>query len=152
MVNRKKLQQIIFLSIFINCCIVILITSISVSTDYWVVARPIRQLPADLILLNKLNSLHTSLPGATLKNVSQNHDKHVVGNLTTQLSQAIDENNSDYFDSDEDDQLAILPIDLAKNDCKRYMGKIRFGLFKGMWLLNYAYGCKNRIARVSSMF
>lgn len=37
----------------------------------------------------------------------------------------------------------------AKSDCKRYNGKIRFGLFKGIWVLNYAYGCKNRVNRVS---
>ena len=48
----------------------------------------------------------------------------------------------------EDDTL--LPFELnTKNGCKRYSGKIRFGLFKGVWLLNYAYGCKNRVNKVS---
>ena len=145
MANRKKLQQIIFIMIFVNCCLVILITSVSVSTDYWVTARPIRQLPPDLILLNKLNFLHQALTTLPVKN---NDSFYYDKNISLQLSRAI-EDTSDYFDSDEDDE-HFLPIDLAKKDCKRYSGKIRFGLFKGVWLLNYAYGCKNRITRVAS--
>ena len=135
MVNRKKLQQLLFLTIFVNCCLVLLITSISVSTDYWVIAKPIRHLPPD-------ENWKLSLP--VIKNSS------LYKNITSELSKVIEE-TSDYFESDEDSKL-YLPIDLAKKDCKRYSGKIRFGLFKGVWLLNYAYGCKNRVTRVSSKF
>ena len=141
MINRKKLQQVLFLAIFVNCCLVLLITSVSVSTENWVIARPVRQLPNS----NFDGSWKLSLPA--LKNSS------LFKNISLELSKAIefDKAIEDYFGSDEDDEL-YLPIDLAKNDCKRYNGKIKFGLFKGVWLLNYAYGCKNRITRVSSKF
>ena len=132
MINRKKLQQVLFTIIFFNCCLTLLTTIISLSTDYWVVARPVRQLPSD-------SQWKISLP--ILKNSS------FYNNISSELTKAIEETN-DYFDSEESE--SYLPIDLAKKDCKRYSGKIRFGLFKGVWVLNYAYGCKNRITRVSS--
>lgn len=63
--------------------------------------------------------------------------------------QTVDEDSSSISREIEQEN-ALLPIDLnAKSDCKRYNGKIRFGLFKGIWVLNYAYGCKNRVNRVS---
>lgn len=136
MINRKKLQQILFLVIFVNCCLVLLITSISLGTENWIIAKPIRQISDS----NLDSSWKISLPA--IKNSS------LYKNISFELSRAIEETN-DYFGSDEDSEL-YLPIDLAKNDCKRYNGKIKFGLFKGVWLLNYAYGCKNRITRVSS--
>ncbi len=71
-----------------------------------------------------------------------------------------DQNGNDYLidisglsEEDDDDDEEFSPSELfAKKDCVRYNGKIKLGLFKGIWLLNYAFGCKNRVNRVSSNF
>ena len=133
----------------INCCIVLCITSISISTDYWVIVRPYRQLPSSHIILN--NNLFDSSTTTT----KSSQDLTATNLVALAQSSNLNVNdNTDYLNSlfgsssEEDDDY---PIDLhAKKDCKRHMGKIRFGLFRGVWLLNYGYGCKNRANRVSS--
>ena len=147
MINRKKLQQILFLVMSLNCCIILCITSISTSTDYWVIVRPVRQLSPSLIIYNNNGDSDTQ--------VKQLNNKSTPSYMLPLITQAsLTNNDNDYIaaftSSEEEDEL--LPIDLhAKKDCKRYSGKIRFGLFKGVWLLNYAYGCKNRVNYVSSI-
>jgi hypothetical protein len=171
MINRKKMQQFLFIAMFFNCCLIIFITSISISTEYWVYARPYRQMFVNTILIE--NSQPPPAPSQSLvdleKNTNNNSQQQAFSpggaepppsvvqsdvNKTSKIIDLLDdfdfeelEDESDQ-DRDEDD---LLPLDLyANKDCKRYNGKIRFGLFKGIWLLNYAYGCKNRINRVSS--
>jgi hypothetical protein len=175
--NQKKLQQIVFFLIFLNCCIIICITAVSTFTDYWVLVRPYRLLPKDFVMAplssqsthkpaalasttteQTSSSPHSKLPLTTNINLAQkNGSSYSVANLfiistTPPITSA---ESFDYLSAisnaiEEDD--ALLPFDLhAKKDCKRYSGKIRFGLFRGVWLLNYAYGCKNRINRVSSI-
>ena len=137
MINRYKIQQILFLIVFLNCCAILCLTIISMSTDHWVTARPYRKMPS----FKKFNSIlkHQSTTTKSSDIVSGSNLVHL-------------DNDDEYLSSDEiDEDDTLLPIDLhAKNDCKRYSGKIRFGLFKGVWLLNYAFGCKNRINKVSS--
>lgn len=131
MVNRKKLQQVLFLLMFFNCIVVIFITSVAMYMDYWVIARPYRQ-------------ISTIIVEGTSKHHDANNTNSSASNQTVDFVEDIE---IDLFDEEED----LLPIDLyANKDCKRYNGKIRFGLFKGVWLLNYAYGCKNRVNRVYS--
>ena len=102
MINRKKLKQLLFFFMFINCCIILSITSISLSTDYWVIARPYRKQP----LINPLIDYKTT--------------REYFSSLTSQ---------EDYFlgVSFTDEDSILLPLDLSKskNGCKRYNGKIR---------------------------
>jgi hypothetical protein len=170
--NQKKLQQIVFFLIFLNCCIIICITAVSTFTDYWVLVRPYRRLPKDFVMA-PLSSQSTQKPASAMTTTStssqsklplttninlaqKNGSSYSVANLfiITTTPPITSAESFDYLSAisnaiEEDD--ALLPFDLhAKKDCKRYSGKIRFGLFRGVWLLNYAYGCKNRINRVSS--
>lgn len=152
MVNRKKLQQCLFITMFFNSCLIIFITSISISTDYWVFVRPFRQTFANTILIE-------STGGSKVVDSKKDASQSATAGSSSSLSNGTwNETTTNLIDligdidiDEEHDEEDLLPIDLyASKDCKRYNGKIRFGLFKGIWLLNYAYGCKNRINRVSS--
>ena len=103
MVNRKKLKQILFFFMFFNCCIVLSITSISLSTDYWVLVRPYRKQP--------LIDLKTTKSSEHVSSSVNKDDDYLLG-----VSSAIDEDS------------VLLPFDFSnsKNDCKRYNGKIRY--------------------------
>ena len=129
MINAHKLQPCLFFLVFLNCCLILCLTSVSLSTSHWVVVRPYRKFP----------------PSSTTKKAAHSESTPIISTFDSDelyyaaLSNALEEDE------------ALLPFDLhALKDCKRYTGKIRFGLFKGVWLLNYAYGCKNRINHVSS--
>ena len=134
--SRKRIQQLIYLVIFLNSMTVMIVTCISMTSEHWVVARPYRQ-----VFLDAVQDLRT----ARLKSTSNTSSRF---NLTT--NNQTNENKEEDEDEDDDD---FWPIDLyEKNDCKRYNGKIRFGLFRGVWMFNYAYGCKNRIHRAYSKY
>lgn len=157
--NRKNIQRALFLAILANCCLVIVITSVALSTENWVIVRPYRQQPAEFpstnIKLNKEDVL------SVLMNHKHNSSlPYSVINETLFKANILlkDKNDTDYLldisglSEELDDEDDVLPIDLyATKDCVRYKGKIKLGLFKGVWLLNYAFGCKNRINRVSSI-
>ena len=132
MYYSKHTERAIFFLIFINYCVILFISSISISTNHWVVVNPYR--------------------GKTLSTVSQRNkllNSSTQFNLLDFKNESI-ENYDFYYVMNED---KLLPFDLDElRDCKRYTGKIRFGLFRGVWLLNYAYGCKNRLNHVSSNF
>lgn len=131
MFKSKHAEKAIFVLIFINHCIILSITSISISTSHWVVVNPYRGLPSEMTPQKSNDSNSTWLSSFDLTN-----DRY--------------ENYDFYYVMNED---KLLPFDLdGLRDCRRYTGKIRFGLFRGVWLLNYAYGCKNRLNHVSSNY
>lgn len=131
--SRKRIQQVIYLLIFLNSMTVMLVTCISMSSEHWVVARPYRQ-----VFLDAVQDLKTARLKSTSNSTPFNLTNQTVNHWKT----------NDEEDNDDDD---FLPIDLyEKKDCKRYNGKIRFGLFRGVWMFNYAYGCKNRVHRAYS--
>lgn len=161
--DRKKLQHALFLVIFLNSLIVMVLTIISMSTDYWVIARPYRQIFFDSIVVSEgkkaTRSSTTPLHGNQSRFFMSYHAVNatdVVGllpiqNQTTSKHDNSTSNNNNDDDDDNEDEEDFWPIDLyERKNCKRYYGKIRFGLFKGVWVFNYAYGCKNRVNRAYS--
>jgi hypothetical protein len=106
MISRKKLKKILFFFMFLNCCIVLSITSISLSTDCWVLARPYRKQP---------------LSDKTIKSFSSEY----VSNKTSGEDHFL----ADLSEIDEDSILLPLDISYYKNDCKRFNGRIRLNVF-----------------------
>ncbi len=150
MIKRKKLQQVIFFIMFLNCFIIVCVTCLSLSSEHWVLVKPYRQ--------NYLKLDEKFLSDANSEFIDKNsksfiYDQNGSPKLLLHLMQKMENRDLNYYgdllDSSENEN--IMPIDLhAKKNCKRYNGKIQFGLFRGIWLLNYGYGCKNRAYRVSS--
>ncbi|CAF0703865.1 unnamed protein product [Brachionus calyciflorus] len=135
MISSKKSQHIIFFIAFINCCIIFLITIISLTTDYWVVIRPIRHINPEKLDITK--------------QIFESLNSTIDGNSTVNGSNQDDEIDYSFIDDDMEDENENQIIDLSqKLDCKRFQGIIRFGLFKGVWLLNYAFGCKYRLNKI----
>lgn len=129
--SSNKLQHSIFLISFLICCVVFLITIISLTTENWVIVRPYRQIrtpDAQSIKNQIIQTFNSSLQNLTMNEIPD---------------------FSFVDDSIEDEQIIDL---ISKIDCKRFHGFIKFGLFKGTWLLNYGFGCKYRLNRVSSKF
>lgn len=122
MLSRKKIQQVLYVVMLLNTLVVMVITGVSMSTEYWVLARPYRQIFfTGSTRITEVITAHTSDNSSSIETLDE------------------------WEDRDDED---FWPIDLyEKKDCKRYNGKVRFGLFKGVWVFNYAYGCKNRITR-----
>lgn len=153
--DRKKLQHGLFLVIFLNSIIVMIITIISMSTEYWVIARPYRQIFFDSISESKATKSTTTTRRLVIQTRSSNENRVVGGvvfvssylNATDVVAVVTNQTSEDEEEEEED----FWPIDLyERKNCKRYYGKIRFGLFKGVWMFNYAYGCKNRVNRAYS--
>jgi hypothetical protein len=124
------------------------ITSVSFSTENWAVVRPYRHMPAtagaDSSEARQLLKHQVPVKPANQSRIGLN-----VNGTDSYLIDIAEASSSEEETDDDDDD--ILPSDLyARKDCVRYNGKIKLGLFKGVWLLNYAFGCKNRINRVSS--
>lgn len=102
-------------------------TIISMTTEYWVIVKPYRNfLTTDPKSLKQqiIQTFNTSLQNSTLNDDFSFIDENI-----------------------EEEQIIDL---ISKIDCKRFQGFIRFGLFKGTWLLNYGFGCKYRLNRASS--
>ncbi len=59
MIDKKKIQKILYIFSFVNCCLIVIFIAISVSTDQWVVVRPIRKVPFQLSKPT-INSNHAS--------------------------------------------------------------------------------------------
>lgn len=129
--SSSKLHHSIFLINFLICCVVFLITIISLTTEYWVIVRPYRQIQTPDVQSIKdqiIQTLNSSFQNLTINEIFD--------------FSLIDDNS-------EDEQIIDL---ISKIDCKRFQGFIKFGLFKGTWLLNYGFGCKYRLSRNSSKF
>jgi hypothetical protein len=43
MTDKRTIQKILFIFLFINCCLIVIFTAFSLSTDQWVIVRPIRK-------------------------------------------------------------------------------------------------------------
>ncbi len=151
MFNLKYIERFFYIVILLNCCILFCITSISISTEYWVIVRPYKKQILNRKLSTEISSSITRLPDVlSITNDTRNIAQINVQNDELDDDRILDEYYEVFSDS-VDEKESLLPFDLhALKDCKRYTGKIRFGLFKGTWLLNYGLGCKNRINHVSS--
>ena len=146
--DRTKVQRFLFILIFFNCCLAICITSVSLSTENWAVVKPYRQLG---------NRNEAALPAWLTQQLSPKSPLIDGSNASGLVVVLKNDTENDYLidasglSEEEEDKDDFPLIDLnAKKDCIRYNGRIKLGLFNGVWLLNYAFGCKNRINRVSS--
>ena len=135
--NKKKIERFLFVGIFLNCCIVICITSVSLATENWTIVRPYRLLPATNI------------------NIEKNEDSSVLDTFNQNLPNSNNQNDYLFDIKDSSEEKQDFDTELFHNlhstkDCKRYNGIIKLGLLNGIWLLNYGFGCKNRIEKATS--
>lgn len=115
--------QCILLAIFVNCCFILTLTSVALTSDYWVIIDPyLSDSYTVFILENTLKLLNSSRIADSHRIVEFNDEKYVIP--------------LDYFDE--------------IRECQNTQSGIRLGLFRSMWLVESSNICNEHLNQISS--
>lgn len=56
MTDKKKIQKSLFIISCLNCCLIVILISISLSTDQWVIVKPIRKVSYEALQSKPMQS------------------------------------------------------------------------------------------------
>jgi hypothetical protein len=115
--------------------------SISLGSEHWSIIRPYRKMPFRVSkeddFPNEIENDPSKSKNKTNKDIISEANKEYF----VEISGLNEEPSEDYLPND---------FELLYKGCKRFNGRINIGLFRGTWILNHAFGCKNRINQVFS--
>ena len=111
------------LAIFLNCCVILALTSVALASDYWVIINPYL---SDFYTVSILENTFKLMNSSELAN-----NQEIV-----------------YFN----DEKYLIPFDYLDeiSECQNTQSGIRLGMFRSMWLVESSNICNEHLNRISS--